>query len=67
MFGSNWKTNIQKIAVPEVLPAYWNDDKMQVLLNAVHLYSRGRAAYTNTPVQFFCIDIIAKSASFSKT
>ncbi|EJW84072.1 CRAL/TRIO domain-containing protein [Wuchereria bancrofti] len=30
IFGSNWKTEIQNVAVPEALPAYWNDDKIKV-------------------------------------
>uniref|UniRef100_A0A2K6WBX0 CRAL-TRIO domain-containing protein n=1 Tax=Onchocerca volvulus TaxID=6282 RepID=A0A2K6WBX0_ONCVO len=30
IFGSNWKTEIQNLAVPEVLPVFWNDDKIKV-------------------------------------
>ncbi|MCP9264578.1 hypothetical protein DINM_022690 [Dirofilaria immitis] len=30
IFGSNWKHEIQNLAVPEVLPAYWNDDKIKM-------------------------------------
>ncbi|EJD73406.1 hypothetical protein LOAG_19171, partial [Loa loa] len=29
IFGSSWKTEIQNVAIPEVLPAYWNDDKIK--------------------------------------
>ncbi|CAG9540929.1 unnamed protein product [Cercopithifilaria johnstoni] len=30
IFGTNWKTEIQNVAVPEVLPAYWNDNNIKV-------------------------------------
>uniref|UniRef100_A0A0R3RYT3 CRAL-TRIO domain-containing protein n=1 Tax=Elaeophora elaphi TaxID=1147741 RepID=A0A0R3RYT3_9BILA len=30
IFGSNWKTEIQNIAVPEALPTYWNDDNIKI-------------------------------------
>ncbi|VDM99382.1 unnamed protein product [Thelazia callipaeda] len=30
IFGSNWKTEIQNIADPEVLPTFWNDDDIKI-------------------------------------
>ncbi|VDK30924.1 unnamed protein product [Gongylonema pulchrum] len=29
ILGSNWKTEVLEMAVPEVLPSFWNDDKTQ--------------------------------------
>uniref|UniRef100_A0A0M3IJ30 CRAL-TRIO domain-containing protein n=1 Tax=Ascaris lumbricoides TaxID=6252 RepID=A0A0M3IJ30_ASCLU len=30
IFGSNWRNDILTLAVPEVLPTYWNDDKNNI-------------------------------------
>lgn len=30
ILGSNWKCEVQNIAVPDVLPTFWNDEKIQL-------------------------------------